>query len=117
MDYLFRFPRFPVVIDTGESLIHAKSRAHLETKLAKITFADEAKLDIIDSNAEGFALYPKTMLVTPIIGIRRWTKVQIIDLYNSKKKPGAPQLRSTSLGSRSLERIVSEVVELLSQTS
>jgi hypothetical protein len=116
MDFLFRLPKFPVVLDTGELLIHAKTRAQLETKLAKIAFAGEEKRDIIDSKAEGFALYPKPMLVTPSISIRRWTKLQIIDLYNSKRKPGAPELRSTSLGNRSLEKIVSEVVELLSRS-
>jgi|SRR5438105_1524051 len=104
MDYLFRLPKFPVILDTGASLIHAKSRAQLEAKLAKITFADEAERDIIDSKAEGFAFYPKTMLVTPAISMRRWTKLQIIDLYNSKKKRGTPELRANSLGNRSLGR-------------
>jgi hypothetical protein len=56
------------------------------------------------------------MLVAPNISARRWTKMHIIELYNSKRKPGTPELRSTSLGSRSLEQVVSEAVELLSRS-
>jgi hypothetical protein len=115
MDYLFRLPKFPVLLDTGEALIVAKSRAQLESKLSKITFVDNVKRDIIDSKAEGSPLYPEKMFISPRIGIRRWTKMQIINLYNAKRKPGAPELRTASLGSRSLERIVSEAVELLSR--
>ena len=116
MDFLLRQPKFPVLLDTGELLIHAMSKAQLESKIAKVKFADDARKDIIDSKADGFCFYPKTMHILPSIAIRRWTKLQIIDMYNTKKKPGAPELRSTSLGNRSLERVVSEVVELLSRS-
>jgi len=116
MDYLFRLPKFPVILDTGETLICAKSRAQFESKVSKIMFADTTKRDIIDSKAEGFALHLENMIVAPGFGIQRWTKREIIELYNSKRQPGTPELRSTSLSSRSLELVVREVVELLSQT-
>ena len=114
MDFIFRLPRFPVILDTGEALIHANSRSQLASKVAKIAFVDNGKKDIIDAKADGFCLYPEKMFVAPAITSRRWTKLQIIELYNAKRQAGAPEIRTTSLGSRSLESIVGEAVKLLS---
>ena len=115
MDFILRLPKFPVILDTGEFLLHASNRAQLESKLSKITFPDGQKLDLIDAKADAFSLYPEKMFVAPTITARRWTKIRIIELYNAKRRPGTPELRSTSLGNRSLEQIVGEAVELLSR--
>ena len=115
MDFIFRLPRFPVILDVGETLIHASSKAQLVSKVAKIRLSDNGKKDIIDAKADGFILYPEKMFVAPAITSRRWTKLQIIELYNTKKSACAPELRTTSLGSRSPESIVGEVIELLSR--
>jgi hypothetical protein len=55
------------------------------------------------------------MIVAPSVAMRKWTKMKIIDLYNSRRPSGAPEMRSTSLGNRSLSQVVSEAVELLAQ--
>jgi hypothetical protein len=115
MNFILRLPKFPVLLDAGDSLVLARSRSQFEAKVSKLTFADNTKRDIIDANAEGFSLYAEKMFVTPNISAHRWTKIRIIELYNSRRKPGTPELRSTSLGNRSLEKIVSEAVELLSR--
>lgn len=117
MNYIFRLPRFPVILDTREKLVFARSKAQLESRIAKLDIPDESKRDIIDSNAEGFAFYPKIMTVSPSIGIRRWNKRQIIELFNARRPADHPEMRSTSLGSRSLESIVAEAVELLARNS
>jgi hypothetical protein len=104
MNYVFRLPKFPVILDAGSELIHAKTKGELSKRVSKIVFADEDARQIIDATADGFSLYPKTMIVAPSIAKRRWTKSQIIELYNSKRRPGAPELLATSLGNRSLER-------------
>jgi len=115
MNYLFRMPKFPVLLDAGELLVPAKSKAQLEARLSQLALSGEERRDIIDSKAEGFALYPESKVIAPHIGIRRWNKVQIIDLYNRRRKTGQPELGKTSLGNRSLEQVVKEVVQLLSQ--
>lgn len=76
---------------------------------------DEVKRDIIDSNGEGFAYYPKLTAITPSIGIRRWKKLQIIDLYDLRRPMGSPAMKRAALGSRTLEDIVFDAVELLQQ--
>ena len=115
MNYIFRLPRFPVVLDSGEKLFPAKSKAQLERWIEKLAIKDERRRDIIDASGEGFAYYPKIQTVTPHIGIRKWKKLQIIDLYDSRRLPESPVMKRTSLGSRTLEDIVYETVELLQE--
>jgi hypothetical protein len=115
VNYIFRLPRFPVVLDSGEKLFPAKSKAQLERWIGKLAIKDERRRDIIDANGEGFAYYPKLQTITPHIGIRKWKKLQIIDLYDSRRPPETPVMRRTSLGSRTLEDIVYETVELLQE--
>ena len=116
MNYIFRLPIFPVILDSGERLFPAKSKVQLERWIEKLEIKDESKRDIIDSNGEGFSYYPKIATITPSIGIRRWKKLQIIDLYDSRRPAENPAMKRTSLGSRTLEDIVFETVELLQQS-
>jgi len=113
VNYIFRLPRFPVILDSGDKLVSAKSKAQLERWVEKLEIKDEVKRDIIDSNGEGFAYYPKITAIAPNIRIRRWKKLQIINLYDSRRPTGSPAMRRSSLSSRTLEDIVFETVELL----
>ena len=113
VNFVFRLPRFPVLFDSGESLIAARSKAELAKAIHRLNIADDAKRNIIDLNGEGFAYYPKITTVTPNIGIRKWNKLQIIELYDARRRPEYPAMRRTSLGNRKLEEIVREAVELV----
>lgn len=113
MNFLFRKPRFPIIIDTGAELLGAKSWTVCERRLATTTFPDMAPRDVIDSTAEAFALYPEHMVFSPLTFKKRWTKAAIIGLYNSQRGPGRPEYPTTSLGNKSLEKVVKDIVELL----
>ena len=113
MNFLFRKPRFPLMIDTGYGLLGAKSWAACEKRLATFTFPDMAPRDVIDATAEAFSLYPEHMAFSPLTFKKRWTKMAIIELYNSSKGPGCPEYPTTSLGNKSLEKVVKDIVDLL----
>jgi hypothetical protein len=117
MNYVFRAPKFPLLLDIGSELVHAKTRSQFAKRVAALDLRGSQKLAIIDRTAQGFALYPEKMIVAPDIRIRRWTKAGIIDLYNQRRMPGAPELGKRSLGNRSLEKVVSEVIELLASSA
>ena len=106
-----------MILDSGERLVSAKSKAQLERWIEKLEITDEGRRDIIDSNGEGFAYYPKLTTVTPSIGVRRWKKLQIIDLYDLRRPTGSSAMKRASLSSRTLEDIVFETVELLQQST
>lgn len=98
---------------TGNGLLGAKSWAVCEKRLAKITFPDTAPRDVIDSTAEAFSLYPEHLVFSPLTFKKRWTKAAIIELYNSQKGPKWPEYPTTSLGNKSLEKVVEDIVDLL----
>lgn len=113
MNFLFRKPLFPIIIDTGHGLLAAKSWAVCEKRLTTVTFPDMAPRDVIDITAEAFSLYPEHMVFSPLTFKKRWTKGAIIDLYNSQKEPGRPEYSAKSLGNKSLEKVVNDIVDLL----
>ncbi|GGE65511.1 hypothetical protein [Massilia psychrophila] len=59
------------------------------------------------------ALYSEHMAISPLTIKKRWTKMTIIERYNSLKGPGRPEYPTTSLGNKSLEKVVTDIVELL----
>lgn len=72
-----------------------------------------APRNVIDATAEAFSLYPEHMAFSPLTSKKRWTKLAIIELYNSSKEPGRPEYPTTSLGNKSLKKVVADIVELL----
>ena len=117
ISFLFRKPHFPIIVDTGNGLIGAKSRVACERLLATVTFADTAPRDVIDATAEAFSLYPEHMAFSPLTFKKRWTKLTIIELYNRSKGPGHPEYPTTSLGNKSLKNVVKDIVELLASSN
>ncbi len=116
MNYIFRLPKFPVILDSGDRLFAANSKAQLERRIERLEIKDERRRDIIDASGEGFAYYPKIETITPSIAVRKWKKLQIIDLHDARRSENTPAMRRTSLGSRRLEDIVYDAVELLHQS-
>jgi len=109
-----------VIVDTGDQLIAARTKAQFEKRIRNISFNGKDTVPngkdtvpIIDRTAEAFALYPEKEFVAPQVAIRRWTKASIIDLYNERRPANVPEMEKRSLGNRSLEQIVSETVDLL----
>lgn len=116
MDFFLRKPRLPVIIDIGTELLVVKIWATCEKRLAKAIFADNESRDVIDSTAEGFSYYPEMKYFSPLTLKKHWTKAGIIKLYNDRRGPDLAEYQPKSLGNKSLERVVKDVVELLSTT-
>jgi hypothetical protein len=109
-----RKPRFPVIIDTGVELVGAKTGAECSRFVARVGVSQKnISTPVIDTTAEGFGFYPQLMTVSALTMKKRWTKSEIIELYNSRRKPWAPEYRATSLGNKPVRKVVAEIVELL----
>lgn len=114
--YWPRRPRFPVIIDTGAQIVGARTGADCSKKIQRLIIpVGEITIPVIDSSGQGFAYYPDSMVVSPVAVKMRWKKSEIIDIYNSRKPAGSPAYRPGSLSNKPVERIVSEIVELLSE--
>ena len=92
MRYWPRELRFPIIVDTGRALVAALSGAECAKRIAHLgPFESDASRPIVDATAEGFGFYPKMMLISPLVTKKRWTKAEVITLYNDRKGPDAPE--------------------------
>ena len=114
MRYWPRKPRFPIIVDTGRELVGALSGADCAKRITRLgPFESDESMLVVDSTSEGFGFYPRMMLISPLTTKKRWTKAEVIALYNGRKKPGAPNYGPRSLSNRAFDRVVLEVVQLL----
>ncbi len=109
-----RKPRFPIIIDTGVELVGAKTGVECSKLFARVGVSNnDVSTSVIDASAEGFGFYPQLMVISALTIKKRWTKSEIINLYNSRRKAWAPEYRANSLGNKPVGRIVAEIVDLL----
>ena len=112
--YWPRRPRFPIIVDTGRGLVGALSGAECARRVARLgPFDDDNSMPVIDSTSEGFGFYPKMLLISPLTTKKRWTKAEVIALYNERKKAGTPVYQPRSLSNWGFDRVISDVVQLL----
>lgn len=112
--YWPRRPRFPIIVDTGRGLVGALSGAECAKRIARFgPFESDESMSVVDSTAEGFGFYPRMMLITPLSTKKRWTKAEVIALYNDRKRRDAPNYRPRSLSNRGFDRVMHDVVQLL----
>ena len=113
--YLLRMPRFPVLGEIDGLVIAARSGAQLQKLIAGLDLSGRGSLDFVDSTAEGWSLRPELMVVSPFTAHRRWTKRQVIEMFNRSRT--AQQLgvaySEKSLGSKRFDRILNEIVDLV----
>ena len=115
MDFLIRKPRFPAIVDTGVELLGVRSWTECQTRFSNFTSSDTDAKPVIDASAEGFAFHPDMAVISPLALKKRWSKSEIIALYNDRKNSNAPRYEPASLSNRTLARVVADVVELLNE--
>ena len=109
--YIFRKPRFPLLLDTGIKLLALRSTKECEARLPPLALTG-APRPVIDAAAEGFAFYPDLGAITPLTLKKDWTKAEVVALYHARKHPSAP-VYTRSLSSRKLSAVVSDIVALI----
>lgn len=115
MDFFWRKPAFPLLLDTGTELIVLRTAAEGDRILPGAAREAGRTLDVIDANVEGFSYVPEHHTVSPLTMKKAWTKAQIIALYNARKPAGAPPY-APSLASRKLVQVFADVVDLVRPT-
>ena len=109
--YLFRMPRFPLLLDTGTELIALHGADEAEARLPPLALTGDPR-PVIDARAEGFAFYPDLDTITPLTLKKDWTKAEIVALYHARKRPSAPTY-TRNLSARKLADVVSDIVALV----
>jgi hypothetical protein len=94
----------------------ARSLAGLAKVLATLPPSPSGRdVKIVDRTGEEFWFDADNSVLAPGFTIRRWTKKQIIDAYNTRPEGLRLPCPATSLSSRKLADVVMEVCGLISQ--
>ena len=118
--HLFRSPTYPVILDVDGSLIAAKSPIELARKLARLQLPAERRYPAVAVNGENWELntYVDEAILSPTLMKRRWTKLDVVRLYNQRKnrRRGEQPYSEKSLSSKRVDRVIGEIVEFLLDT-
>ncbi len=111
--HLFRRPVYPLLVDVDGHLIAARSEGMLAQQLSCLDLT-KSNYDVIDSTSEGWTLDVRQMAISPLTFKNRWTKLEVIRLYNERqnKKEDEEPYPTRSLSSKRFDRILSDIVEL-----
>ena len=81
IEYVFRRPRYPLLCVVGDVLIAARTRQQLQRRLGRCVLSPNETLSVIDASGEGWALHTDCMALSPMMMMKRWTKAELIELY------------------------------------
>ena len=113
---LLRSPKYPAIVISEDGLFSAYNIKQLGTLcVLSETFDEDDKIRVIDSSGCEFVYFQEHKAIMPGILNKKWTKKQIIELYNNS--PNAKENNNDypikSLSSKKLSRIIGEICELL----
>ena len=112
---LFRKPIYPLIVISKDKLMAAfnikeLSKCCISAKPEK----EGGVIKSIDSTGEEFWYSPEKYAISPGFAFKRWTKKQIIELYNNSNSVSEDTKYSEkSLSSKRLVRIISDICYLL----
>jgi hypothetical protein len=117
--YLFRLPKYPVICNFDGVLVGAKSSDALESQIEALDPSSGKNYTLVDASGEGWTLITEHMVVSPFVTKRRWTKREIIIMFNTSENAQQSGMRYSekSLSCKRLDRIVTEIVELISSAN
>jgi len=110
---LFRRPAFPVIGLADGRLFTARDLRTLGLTLAGVERpGPEGCVSMVDSTGEEFWYYADRRVLAPGFHWKRWTKRQIIDLYNAHVDADR-RYSARSLSSKRVSRIVGDISDLI----
>jgi len=118
INHFFRKPKYPVIINVDGILVCGKSAITLSRRLSEIKSMKSDSYHAIDSSVEGWAFIPEHWVISPMTLKKRWTKLEIINLFNERKNKNSedPLYSEKSLSSKRLEKVFKDIFDLLNKT-
>ena len=114
LKYLFRKPRYPIICNIDGYVVGAKSEKTFLKQLSETNVELEKSYDLLDSSGEGWSFWPDKMAISPLTRHKKWSKKEVIELFNNRINASENIMYSTkSLSSKRFDRIFKEIVELL----
>jgi hypothetical protein len=83
IQYLFRKPKYPVLIETDERVVGARSGERIGRLCRQSSFAAKESYIVVNSFGEGWSFFPTHEVISPLAAHKRWTKAKIVELFNA----------------------------------
>jgi hypothetical protein len=115
VDYFLRVPKFPIIVRSSSGLLAANNRRNAQRLLKPEFFLPGTIYDVIDATGEGFSLHAEFMTISPLAVKKRWTKKEIVELYNAESgnADGRKPYPTKSLSNKPLDRVIWEIAYLV----
>jgi hypothetical protein len=115
--YLFRKPKYPLLIETDSRVVGARSIKRIDRLFKEAAFVNKKNYIVIDSNGEGWSFVPEHGVISPLTMLKRWNKPKIIKFFNSllEKDGSVTRYEPRSLSNKRLEQVIREIVEFESK--
>jgi hypothetical protein len=115
--YFWRKPTYPILCNIDGHMVGAKSDKILGKKLSLLVLDESKQYDVINSTGEGWLLLAESMVLSPVNFLKpKWTKLEIIRLYNNrinKPDPNEKPYSEKSLSAKKLKKIIRDLVDRL----
>ena len=113
INFFFRSPVFPIILDIGKGAACAQTPADLEDYLIQHGSSDTTHRVIIDFKYEGFSVVPAQILVTPLALKKNYSKRELLEFCGVSD----PTLNQSRLDRYSKADIFMLIVKLSEQNS
>ena len=115
LTYVFRRPHFPVICDVDGHLVACISSRVFRRRIARLQLPPNRALPIVDVTGEGWALHTDLRAVSPLTLKKRWTKMDVIQMFNTSVNAARSGFTypERSLASKPLNRVIGDIVELV----
>jgi hypothetical protein len=117
LSFAFRKPVLPILVDVNGHVIVAESDRALLQKLVTLDPTPGDDFDAVDAAGEGWSvhMFEEGIVVSPLVWKKAWTKLELIRLCNGRRNrpPDEKPYPETSLGSKKLSRIISDLARRL----
>lgn len=113
---LLRPPKYPVIVVTEKGLYSAYNIEQLATLcVVSEPIDDSFEVIVIDSSGAEFIYFAEHTALMPGIPNKKWTKKQIIELYNNsvEAEESSIEYPMKSISSKKVSRIIGEICDLL----
>ena len=116
---LFREPKFPVICNVQGVLIGAKTPGQFVEQVSGAALPAGEQLPLVDACGEGWVLHTDHMIISPLTFKRRWTKKEIIAMFNDSEAARrlGEQYSTKSLSSKRVDRVVAEIAALIARAN
>lgn len=116
--HFFRKPKYPVIVDVDGVLVCGKSSITLSRRLSEINLIKSNSYNVVDSSIEGWVFIPKHWVISPMTFKKRWTKLELIRMYNGRKNKKNEDFKYSekSLSSKRLDKVFNDIFQLLDKS-